>query len=238
MSEPRILVVEDESRIANLVCDNLEDEGYRVALATDGEAALRAAHAGGIDLILLDVMLPQVDGFEICRRLRGEGDHTPILFVTARDLPPDRIHGLMVGGDDYLVKPFHLDELLARVHAILRRKGWSGRARASKVQVGLGWVDFERAEATNSEGKVEALNRKELGILRLLVEAHGGVVSRTDILAEVWGDEADPTPRTVDNFVVRLRKKFEADSAEPSFLLTMRGVGYRLKESEASGEEG
>jgi two-component system, OmpR family, alkaline phosphatase synthesis response regulator PhoP len=237
MSEARILVVEDESRIANLVCDNLEDEGYRVALATDGEAALRAAHAGGIDLILLDVMLPQLDGFEICRRLRAEGDHTPILFVTARDLPPDRIHGLMVGGDDYLVKPFHLDELLARVHAILRRKGWSGRAHASKVRVGLGWVDFERAEATNTQGEVEALNRKELGILRLLVEAHGGVVSRADILAEVWGDEADPTPRTVDNFVVRLRKKFEADSAEPHFLLTMRGVGYRLKESEEASNE-
>ena len=237
MSEPRILVVEDESRIANLVCDNLEDEGYRVALATDGDAALRAAHAGGIDLILLDVMLPHVDGFEICRRLRAEGDHTPILFVTARDLPPDRIHGLMVGGDDYLVKPFHLDELLARVHAILRRKGWSGRASASKVRVGLGWVDFERAEATTSEGEVDALNRKELGILRLLVEAHGGVVSRTDILAEVWGDEADPTPRTVDNFVVRLRKKFEPDPAEPSYLLTMRGVGYRLKESEEASEE-
>jgi two-component system alkaline phosphatase synthesis response regulator PhoP len=236
MSEPRILVVEDESRIANLVCDNLEDEGYRVALAADGEAALRAAHAGGIDLILLDVMLPHVDGFEICRRLRAEGDHTPILFVTARDLPPDRIHGLMVGGDDYLVKPFHLDELLARVHAILRRKGWSGRANASKVKVGLGWVDFERAEATTSDGEIEALNRKELGILRLLVEAHGGVVSRADILAEVWGDEADPTPRTVDNFVVRLRKKFEPDPAEPSFLLTMRGVGYRLKESEDAPE--
>lgn len=230
MSEARILVVEDETRIANLVCDNLEDEGYRVMLATDGEAALRAAHAGGIDLILLDVMLPHVDGFEICRRLRAEGDRTPILFVTARDLPPDRVHGLMVGGDDYLVKPFQLDELLARVHAILRRKGWSGRAQAARVEVGDGTVDFERAEATCADGSIEPLNRKELGILRLLVEAHGGVVSRTDILTEVWGDEVDPTPRTVDNFVVRLRKKFEPDPAEPQYLLTMRGVGYRLRE--------
>ena len=230
MSEARILVVEDETRIANLVCDNLEDEGYRVMLASDGEAALRAAHAGGIDLILLDVMLPHVDGFEICRRLRSEGDRTPILFVTARDLPPDRVHGLMVGGDDYLVKPFQLEELLARVHAILRRKGWSGRAQAARVEVGDGMVDFERAEATCADGSIEPLNRKELGILRLLVEAHGGVVSRTDILAEVWGDEVDPTPRTVDNFVVRLRKKFEPDPAEPQYLLTMRGIGYRLRE--------
>ena len=179
-------------------------------------------------------MLPQLDGFEVCRRLRAEGDHTPILFLTARDLPPDRVRGLMVGGDDYLVKPFQLDELLARVHAILRRRAWSGRAQASKVRIGGGWVDFERAEATCVDGSVEPLNRKELGILRLLVEAHGGVVSRTDILAEVWGDEADPTPRTVDNFVVRLRKRFEPDPAEPVYLMTMRGVGYRLKEVEAA----
>ncbi|MCH2101632.1 MAG: response regulator transcription factor [Planctomycetes bacterium] len=233
MNEARVLVVEDEARIANLVCDNLEDEGYRIMLASDGDAALRAAHAGGIDLILLDVMLPHVDGFEVCRRLRAEGDRTPILFVTARDLPPDRVRGLMVGGDDYLVKPFQLDELLARVHAILRRKGWSGRAQAAQVQVGNGTVDFERGEATCANGSIEPLNRKELGILRLLVEAHGGVVSRTDILTEVWGDEVDPTPRTVDNFVVRLRKKFESDPAEPQYLLTMRGVGYRLREKGA-----
>ena len=231
MPEQRILVVEDEARIANLVCDNLEDEGYRVALATDGDAAMRAAHAGGIDLILLDVMLPKVDGFEVCRRLRAEGDQTPILFVTARDLPPDRVKGLMTGGDDYLVKPFHLDELLARVHALLRRKGWTGAEVASKVQVGRGWVDFARAEAITVSGEADPLNRKELGILRLLVEAHGGVVSRAEILAEVWGDEADPTPRTVDNFVVRLRKRFETNPAEPEFLLTMRGVGYRLREN-------
>jgi two-component system, OmpR family, alkaline phosphatase synthesis response regulator PhoP len=230
MEARRILVVEDEPRIANLVCDNLEDEGYRVALATDGQAALRAARGGGIDLILLDVMLPEIDGFEVCRRLRSEGDTTPILFVTARDLPPDRIEGLMAGGDDYLVKPFHLDELLARVHALIRRSGWSQPEQIVRVTVGEGSVDFDRAEAQTVQGRTEALNRKEMGILRLLVEAHGGVVSRAHILAEVWGDEANPTPRTVDNFVVRLRKKFEHDPAEPQFLVTVRGIGYRLKD--------
>ncbi len=229
MSGQRILVVEDEPRIANLVCDNLEDEGYRVALATDGEAALRAARQGGNDLILLDVMLPELDGFEVCRRLRSEGVNTPILFVTARDLPPDRVEGLMVGGDDYLIKPFHLDELLARVHALLRRSGWSDAKSVSRVEIGECWIDFDRAESKNIDGTTTALNAKELGILKLLVEAHGSVVKRVDIIAEVWGDEADPTPRTVDNFVVRLRKKFEPDVANPQYLLTARGIGYRLR---------
>ena len=229
MSGQRILVVEDEPRIANLVCDNLEDEGYRVALATDGEAALRAARQGGNDLILLDVMLPELDGFEVCRRLRSEGVNTPILFVTARDLPPDRVEGWMVGGDDYLIKPFHLDELLARVHALLRRSGWSDAKSVSRVEIGECWIDFDRAESKNIDGTTTALNAKELGILKLLVEAHGSVVKRVDIIAEVWGDEADPTPRTVDNFVVRLRKKFEPDVANPQYLLTARGIGYRLR---------
>ena len=229
MSGQRILVVEDEPRIDNLVCDNLEDEGYRVALATDGTAALRAARQGGNDLILLDVMLPELDGFEVCRRLRSEGVNTPILFVTARDLPPDRVEGLMAGGDDYLIKPFHLDELLARVHALLRRSGWSESKSVSRVEIGECWIDFDRAESKNIDGSVSALNAKELGILKLLVEAHGGVVKRVDIIAEVWGDEADPTPRTVDNFVVRLRKKFEPEVADPQYLLTARGIGYRLR---------
>jgi two-component system, OmpR family, alkaline phosphatase synthesis response regulator PhoP len=229
MPGQRILVVEDEPRIANLVCDNLEDEGYRVALATDGLAALRAARQGGYELILLDVMLPEIDGFEVCRRLRSEGVNTPILFVTARDLPPDRVEGLMAGGDDYLIKPFHLDELLARVHALLRRSGWSEPKSVTRIEIGDCWIDFDSAESKNIDGTVAALNAKELGILKLLVEAYGGVVKRIDIIAEVWGDEADPTPRTVDNFIVRLRKKFEPDVANPQFLITARGIGYRLR---------
>ncbi len=229
MDLPRILVVEDEPRIARLVCDNLEAEGYRVAHAAEGEAALRAAQDGGIDLILLDVMLPGIDGFEICRRLRSGGDRVPILFVTARDLHPDRIEGLMAGGDDYLVKPFQLDELLARVHALLRRAGWTQPVEGRRIEVGRGWVDFERAEAQDATGEVTGITSKELGILRLLVDANGGVVSRSTILDVVWGDEADPTPRTVDNFIVRLRKRFESDPAQPDHLMTVRGIGYRLR---------
>ena len=226
--QPRILVVEDEPRIAQLVCDNLEAEGYRVATAGDGEAALRAARAGGIQLILLDVMLPKLDGFDVCRQLRQEGIRTPILFLTARDLHHDRVEGLMAGGDDYLVKPFHLDELLARTHALLRRQDWSEGPAGNRMAIGAGWVDLVTRTAGLKSGETETLGAKEFGILKLLIEARGAIVSRARMLDEVWGDEAEPTPRTVDNFVVRLRRKFEPDPARPRYLLTVRGTGYRL----------
>lgn len=227
-ARPRVLLVEDEERIARLVADNLEAEGYRVAVAADGEAALEAVRAGGIHLILLDVMLPKLDGFEVCRRLRDEGHRMPILFLTARDLPPDRVEGLMAGGDDYLVKPFHLDELLARVHALLRRESWSQRPAMGRVPVGLGWVDLHTREVQAAGGERSTLPARDFEILRLLVQARGAIVSRNRILERVWGGEGHPTPRTVDNFVVRLRRLFEADPAEPRFLITIRGTGYRL----------
>ncbi len=225
----RILVVEDEPRIARLVCDNLEDEGYRTIHAADGPAGLREARAGGIGLILLDVMLPDMDGFEVCKALREEGIRTPVLFLTARDLPHDRVEGLMAGGDDYLVKPFHLDELLARVHALLRRVGWAESPAEGKVEIGQGWIDLVTHEAQSQDGSKETLPVKEFGILKLLIESRGAIVSRNDILDNVWGGEADPTPRTVDNFVVRLRRRFEVDPSDPQHILTVRGIGYRLK---------
>ena len=229
MKKKRILVIEDEPRIGKLVCDNLEAEGYRVALATDGPAGLNAIRAGGNDLILLDVMLPEMDGFAVCRSIRREGDQTPVLFVTARDLPPDRIAGLMAGGDDYLIKPFHLEELLARVHALLRRAGWSESKPSGKISVGQGWANLETLETSQADGSKGNLSQKEHGILILLVEASGAIVTRNAILDSVWGNEVEPTPRTVDNFIVRLRKRFEKDPAQPSYLLTVRGTGYRLR---------
>ena len=227
-SAARILVVEDEERIARLLCDNLEAEGYRVALARDGEAGLRALRDGGFDLVLLDVMMPRMDGFALCRTLRDEGNLVPILFLTARDLPSDRVQGLMAGGDDYLVKPFRLEELLARVHALLRRSQWGERPRRSRIAIGDAWVDLEARTCRNVQGEVEILPAKEAGILRLLLDARGGIVSRMEILQQVWGGEAEPTPRTVDNFVVRLRRRLEPDPGHPRFLLTVRGEGYRL----------
>jgi len=224
----RILVVEDEPRIQRLVCDNLETEGFRVIATSDGDSGLRAARTDGLDLILLDVMLPKMDGFEVCTRLREEGNRTPILFLTARDLSRDRVEGLEAGGDDYLVKPFHLDELLARVRALLRRNEWSKINSKERIALGDGWFDLNTHEAKSADGTVETLPLKELGIMKLLLEAHGGIVDRHKILDEVWGGEAEPTTRTVDNFVVRLRRRFEKDPGRPEFILTVRGVGYRL----------
>ncbi|MCX8229014.1 MAG: response regulator transcription factor [Planctomycetota bacterium] len=229
MKQERILVVEDEPRIARLVCDNLEAEGYRISLATDGESALRAIRAGGQQLILLDVMLPNLDGFSICRQIRQEGDRTPVIFVTAKDLTPDRVKGLLAGGDDYLVKPFHLDELLARVHAVLRRAHWNQTAVGEPIAIGDGWINLETRESCRADGSHCTLNAKEFGILKLLVEARGGIITRQKILDNVWGEESEPTPRTVDNYMVQLRKHFENDPARPSSLLTIRGTGYRLK---------
>ncbi|MCH2111915.1 MAG: response regulator, partial [Planctomycetes bacterium] len=143
MKRPFLLVAEDEASIQRLVCENLEAEGYRTAAVDHGEAALRAAQDVDIDLILLDVMLPGMDGFEGCRRLRKLGNRTPILFLTARDLPRDRVEGLQAGGDDYLVKPFHLDELLARIAALLRRVGWEKQPITGQITIGEGWVDLQ-----------------------------------------------------------------------------------------------
>lgn len=232
MKHPLILVVEDEVRIANLVADNLEAEGYRVMVVGDGESALRAADDGGIALILLDVMLPKLDGFEVCRRLREREDRTPILFLTARDLPPDRIEGLEAGGDDYLVKPFHLDELLARIRALIRRARWSPDAdqRSGAWQkIGEGKVNLGTRESEDSNGRRDYLSPKEFGVLRMLLDRKGQVVSRDELLSELWAEEEGVTPRTVDNFIVRLRKRFEADPSRPSVVKTVRGAGYSIR---------
>ncbi len=230
-SKARVLVVEDEKRIADLLAENLEGDGFRVAVAKDGEQALRAVRAGGIDLILLDVMLPTLDGFEVCRTLRKEGDRTPILFLTARDMPSDRVAGLRAGGDDYLIKPFHFEELLARIEALLRRQNWEKDPAQGRLPVGMGWVNLLTRESCSADGKRETLPAKEFSILKLLLQEHGRVVSRTRVVEEVWDRETAPTLRTVDNFVVRLRRRFEPDPVHPRFLLTIRGTGYRLVSS-------
>ncbi len=225
----RILVAEDEARISKLVCENLEAEGYLVAAVGDGTAALRAARDSEWDLILLDIMMPGPDGLEVCRTLRKEGLHTPVLFLTARDLTPDRVAGLMAGADDYLVKPFHLDELLSRVHAILRRTLWNETPTRHQFPLGNGWVCLATQEALGADGKECALGNKECGILRLLIEAEGAIVNREKILALVWENGERTTTRTVDNYIVRLRKIFEPEPDTPQHFLTVRGVGYRLR---------
>ena len=220
-----ILLVEDEPSLAAGIRDNLEDEGYRVEHAVDGRSGLRRLQQGGLDLVVLDVMLPELDGFSVCELARAQGIETPILFLTAKGAVDDRLRGLRAGGDDYLAKPFHLEEFLLRVAAILRR---GSTASEGPFEFGGNQVDFATYEAVDWRGDRQQLSHKEVKILETLVRARGAVVSREQILDGVWGQDAFPTSRTIDNFVVRLRRRFERDPDAPRFITTVRGVGYRF----------
>jgi two-component system alkaline phosphatase synthesis response regulator PhoP len=222
-----VLVIEDEVTLAEVLADNLVEEGYRVEVARDGRDGRDAWLSRQPDLVVLDVMLPGLNGYELCEQMRREGDSTPVLFLSARGQPDDRVRGLQAGGDDYLPKPFHLPEFLLRVGNMLRRRGW-GPAAESELAFGGHRVDLRSWTAELADGRRELLGERELGILRLLASRPGEVVSRDDILDEVWGDDAFPSSRTVDNFVLRLRKLFEPDPAEPIYIHTVWGVGYRF----------
>lgn len=222
----RLLVVEDDPAILRGLSDNLRLESYHVVSATDGETAYRLAREEKFDLLLLDVMLPKLSGFELCRRLRSEGSTTPILMLTSRGDEIDRVQGLDLGADDYVTKPFSLRELLARIRALLRRAHppapLPDEARFDDVV-----VDFRRYEASKA-GVPLKLSRKEFGTLRFLIARAGEVVSRSELLEEVWDYREYPTTRTVDNHVASLRAKIEYDATEPGHLLTVHGVGYKF----------
>jgi len=225
----KILIVEDEEHIAEGLALNLEAEGYDTVTAADGQQALDYWRGGDFDLILLDVMLPVKDGLEVCRIIRKESGRVPILFLTARDREDDRIAGLLAGGDDYLTKPFNLKELILRVSAIFRRQVWYSTANLdeNKFQFGDCSVDFVSYEAQCPAGKTE-LSQKECMIMKFLAEHADEVVTRDMILDAVWGYNVYPSSRTVDNFIVRLRKMFETDPSNPRYLHTVRGVGYKF----------
>ena len=227
-----VLVVEDDPHLAAGVIENLRAEGYEVSTAGDGEQALAWLRAQACALILLDVMLPGIDGFAVCRALREQGNNTPVLFLTARGDPADRVRGLQSGGDDYLAKPFHLQELLLRVRAILRRWDWyrsaSATAATAVLSFGGNEVDFRAFRARAWNGEAHELTEKEAMILKVLAEHGGEIVSREDLLEKVWGYDVFPSTRTVDNFILRLRKRFEKDPANPRHFLTVWGVGYRF----------
>ncbi len=227
----RILVVEDDAHLADGLSINLELEGYDPVLAGSAEEGLDLWKRGGIELILLDIMLPGMDGFEFCRLIRHEGDRLPILFLTARSAGQDRIRGLDEGGDDYITKPFDLQELLARIKSLFRRQDWfRGQEAPSVIKIGKAEVNLRAYQAT-SEGKVITLKEKEIMILRLLFEHEGEPVDRETILDRVWGFGAYPTTRTVDNFILSLRKIIEEDPKDPQHIQTVHGVGYRLLSS-------
>jgi DNA-binding response OmpR family regulator len=228
----RILVVEDEEHLAEGLRFNLEAEGYEVAIASDGLRAVEmlAARERGVDLVILDLMLPGLSGFEVLRRARAAGDFVPVLILTAKDSIEDRVRGLEEGADDYLIKPFRLDELLARTRGLLRRRRWDGVADGAPpepVAIGASTLHFDRFELETPGGVVN-LTTREMGLLRALVDRGGEAVTRGELLETVWGLRPDTRTRVVDSFVVRLRRYLEPDPARPRHLLSVRGRGYRL----------
>lgn len=223
----RILVIEDEFAMRHALEDMLSSQGYRVLTAGDGATGLERARAEQPELILLDVMMPKVDGFALAAELRRLGSKVPILLLTAKGGIDDRVTGLDAGADDYLSKPFDPQELLARIRALLRRVQRDGPS-LERVQLGALEVDFARQTAKRGR-KQQHFTPKEFAILRLLAEARGAVVSREQFLDVIWGYSAFPTTRTVDMHIATLRSKVESDPAHPRHLLTVHGVGYRLE---------
>ena len=225
----RILIVEDEPAMRMGLKDNFEFEGYEVEMAMDGQEGLDKVNSGSFDLIVLDVMMPKMSGFDVCKALRKMGVMTPVIFLTAKSEEIDKVLGLELGADDYLTKPFSLRELLARVKAILRRVDTqtSSSTPQGVVQLGRLSVDLEQYTAT-LEGEAVRMSHKEYEILQFLIEKKGEVVSRYDLLNKVWGYESQPTTRTVDNFILRLRQRIEENPNDPKVILTVHGVGYKM----------
>ena len=221
-----ILVIEDDPAILRGLADNLRFESYEVLTAADGETGYRLIGEKKPDLIVLDLMLPKLSGYEICRKARAAGIETPILMLTARGEEADRVLGLDLGADDYVAKPFSVRELLARIRAILRRM-LPPKALPDELLFDDVTVDFRSYEA-HKGGKTLELTRKEFHVLRLLASRAGEVVTRDELLNEVWGYENYPTTRTVDNHVAALRAKLERDPADPQYLRTVHGVGYKF----------
>jgi DNA-binding response OmpR family regulator len=226
----RILIVEDELPMRTVLHDVLQAEGYRVLSAADGHSGLQRALSEKPDLILLDIMMPRLDGYAVCAELRRTANPVPILMLTAKGQVEDRVTGLDAGADDYLVKPFSTEELLARVRALLRRVRHQ-TLTPTKLILGETEVDLARQTATRGR-KALHLTAKEFAMLRLMVEANGEPVSRERFLDVAWGYTAFPTTRTVDNHVASLRSKLEPDPEQPRWLKTVHGVGYKLERSE------
>jgi DNA-binding response OmpR family regulator len=221
-----VLAIEDDPAILRGLSDNLQFEGYHVLTASDGETGYQIQRAHKPDLIVLDLMLPRMSGYELCRKIRAEGIQTPILMLTARSEEPDRVLGLDLGADDYVTKPFSVRELMARVRALLRRSQRGADLPADLRFSGVE-VDFRSYEARRGAERVE-MTRKEFAILRFLAARAGEVVTRDELLNEVWGYESYPSSRTVDNHVAGLRAKLERDPARPEHIKTVHGVGYKF----------
>lgn len=223
-----ILIVEDEPMMRLGLKDNLEFEGYKVEMAADGEEGFNKAIRSGYDLILLDVMLPKLSGFEVCKKLRKDGITTPVILLTAKGEEIDKVLGLEIGADDYVTKPFSVRELIARIKALLRRAGNDVSDNGhDAVIIGRLTVHFDNYSASEGAKDIK-MSHKEFEILHYLYNHKNELVSRYDLLEQVWGYEEKPTTRTVDNFIVRLRQKIEVNPNSPRIIMTVHGAGYKL----------
>jgi DNA-binding response OmpR family regulator len=223
----KILIVEDEPNMILGLKDNLEFEGYDVITAQTGLVGLNYILRDSFSLVLLDVMLPEMSGFDVCKKAREAGVDIPIIFLTAKSEEIDKVVGLELGSDDYITKPFSVRELLARIKAVLRRKGSHGSDSKDIVEIGKLKVNFTSYSAEDRSGPVK-MSHKEFAILKHLVDNRNNIISRNDLLEKVWGYDETPTTRTVDNFIVKLRHKIEADPNDPKIILTVHGTGYTL----------
>lgn len=232
-AKSRIMLVEDELHLARGICFNLELDGYAVSHFARGEEALQALRVERCDLIILDLMLPGIDGFQVCKLMRELDSRVPILMLTARSEDVDRVNGLESGADDYLTKPFNLAEFLLRVKGMLRRSSWYRPDPVEEgYQFGYNDVFLLSYRAKTAQGEID-LTEMEVRVLSLFFQREGSVIPRGDLLESVWGYSSDAETRTLDNFVVRLRKYFERDPARPVHFQTVRGVGYRFSRNGA-----
>ncbi|GIV33303.1 MAG: DNA-binding response regulator [Chitinophagales bacterium] len=225
----RILLVEDEKNLQEAIRMNLEMENYEVEVASTGPQALKKFSEQRFNLVILDIMIPELDGFTVCQRIRLENHDLPILFLTAKNTPADKIKGLRSGADDYVTKPFNLEELLLRVQILLRHslKGTKNETAAHVYTFGGNKVNFITYEAIGVNGKFH-LTKKEVQLLKLLIDHKNEVVSRQQILQYVWGYDVFPSTRTIDNFILSFRKYFEKDAKNPRHFHSVRGVGYKF----------
>lgn len=224
----RILLIEDEEHLAEAITLNLELEDHKIVWESNGKKGLNTFKNGRFDLVLLDVMLPEIDGYTICETIRLEDNNTPILMMTAKGASSDRISGLKKGADDYLVKPFDLEELLLRINNLLKRhQPEKSNVEKETHQIGKCSVNFKHYEIFDINGKKHNLSKKEVLLLKLLIEKQGEAVSRQEILEKVWGYDVYPSTRTIDNFILAFRKYFEVDPKNPAHFHSIRGVGYK-----------
>lgn len=233
-AKQRILLVEDEEHLLEAIKLNLELEGYKVITATDGKKALRIFKEERFNLLILDVMIPEIDGFQVAETIRLENSEVPIMFLTAKNSSEDRVTGLKKGADDYLVKPFNLEELILRVGILIRRGlQKEDNKELNTYQIGDKTIHFPSFELHHADGTITALTKKEAMLLKLLIERKNEAVSREQILETVWNYDVYPSTRTIDNFILTFRKYFEPDQKHPRYFHSIRGVGYKFTDNHA-----